>query len=83
MTDLVYIFSKLVDREGKILIPFVNDDVLEMTPEEEATYKDIDFSVDTFKESIGVNKVPHEEKAALLQHRWRYPTLSFHGKFAI
>lgn len=80
MTDLMHIFAKLVDDSGHILIPGINHTVDTMTLEEEATYNLIEFDPKVFQEDIGAYKLPHEDKARLLQHRWRYPSLSFHGR---
>jgi hypothetical protein len=49
MTDVVYILASLKDPTGKILIEGIMDDVLPVTPEEQALYKDIDFDVESFK----------------------------------
>jgi nonspecific dipeptidase len=49
MTDLVHILASLKEPTGKILIDGIMDDVLPVTPEEQALYRDIDFDVDSFK----------------------------------
>lgn len=43
MSDLIDIMGKLVDVNGKILIPGVNDAVAELTEEEKLLYGPIDF----------------------------------------
>jgi hypothetical protein len=45
MSDLVALFSTLVDEKGNILVPGVNDSVRELTPEEEALYANLDFDM--------------------------------------
>jgi hypothetical protein len=45
MSDLVALFSTLVDGKGNILIPGVNDSVRELTPEEEKLYENLDFDM--------------------------------------
>lgn len=82
MTDLVQLLASLVDsRDGKILVPGVSDDVKPVTPEEEALYDAIDFDLADFQQEnkIITGKLLHSDKKTLLQHRWRYPTLSLHG----
>jgi len=83
MVDLVHLMSSLVDSNGKILVEGVMDDVVEVTPEEEALYTDIDFDIEEFKKESGVKDISdallHDNKKDLLMARWRYPTLSLHG----
>ena len=45
MSDVVAMFSTLIDEKGNILIPGVNDSVRELTPEEEALYDGLDFDM--------------------------------------
>ncbi|KAK9500669.1 hypothetical protein O3M35_001893 [Rhynocoris fuscipes] len=80
MSDLVYLLNSLVDADGNILIPHINDDVLPVTDDELKRYKDIDFNVREYKEEIGTRELLHnEDKAAILMKRWRFPSLSIHG----
>ncbi|XP_063240927.1 cytosolic non-specific dipeptidase [Bacillus rossius redtenbacheri] len=80
MSDLIYLMNTLVDKDGKILVTGMYDDVEKLTPEEVSLYKDIEFDVEAYKKDIKCNKLPHgEDKIKLLQHRFRYPSLSLHG----
>lgn len=79
MSDLIHIMGTLVDVNGKILIPGINDAVANLTPEEEALYGPIDFDPEEYKNDIGVEKLIHSKKANVLMARWRYPSLSLHG----
>ena len=81
MTDLVQLMASLVDSQGTILVPGVSDDVKPVTPDEEALYDAIDFDLEDFKaeNKIVTGKLLYSDKKSLLQHRWRYPTLSLHG----
>lgn len=79
MTDLIHLMSQLVDRSGRILVPGIYDDVAPKLPGEDDLYEKISFDLDTFRESLGCNKLMHDTKTKLLQHRWRYPSLSLHG----
>lgn len=88
MIDLVHLFSKLVDQKGRILIPGVNELVKPMTEEEDKLYDNIDFDTDEYASDIGCERLLHDGenvdkltvKKLTLQHRWRYPSLSIHGK---
>ena len=81
MTDVIKLMSTLVDSSGKILVKGVMDEVKPVTAEEEALYETIDFDLDAFKKEVRPvgDKLLHDNKKALLMHRWRYPTLSLHG----
>jgi nonspecific dipeptidase len=43
MSDLVALFSTLIDEKGNIRVHGVNDSVKTLTPEEEALYDNLDF----------------------------------------
>ncbi|KAH0947724.1 hypothetical protein HN011_009282 [Eciton burchellii] len=80
MADLIYLMNSLVDVNGKILVDDIYNSVAEITNAELATYKDIEFDVDEFRQTVGTSKLPHrEDKTQLLMHRWRQPSLSLHG----
>ncbi|UXI19188.1 hypothetical protein NH340_JMT05131 [Sarcoptes scabiei] len=80
MTDLVKIFSSLVDSHGKILIDGIMDDVRPFTEDEISLYEKIDFCCEEFRNDIGTNcLIHHQDKIKTLAHRWRFPSLSIHG----
>lgn len=79
MTDLVQVMASLVDRDGKILVPGVQDHVAPMTEEEKSLYKDISFTMDNLYESLGSQTSIYPDKESTLMGRWRYPSLSLHG----
>lgn len=83
MTDVIKLMGTLVDCSGKILVNGVMDDVKPVTAEEEALYESIEFDLEAYKEESKVksvsNKLLHDDKKSLLQHRWRFPTCSLHG----
>lgn len=79
MTDLVRILSKLVDTNGKILIPGLSDLVAPLSDEENALYCDIAFNMENLYESLGSQTSIHNDKEKTLMARWRYPSLSIHG----
>lgn len=79
MTDLVQVLSKLVDSNGKILVPGIDEMIAPLTATEDALYDDIDFSVDELHAACGSTTGLHDNKKDILKHRWRYPSLSIHG----
>ena len=84
MIDLCHLLSKLVDSKGRILIPGINELVKPITEEECNLYDEIDFDPSDFAKDIGTDRLIHHGdrvKHLTLQHRWRYPSLSIHGKY--
>ncbi|KAA1470627.1 CNDP dipeptidase [Dentipellis sp. KUC8613] len=79
MTDLIAIMSKLVDPSGKILIPGVDEMVPGPTPEEQAIYEKLDYSIADVEDSAGGKVALSADKAAVLMGRMRSPSLSLHG----
>jgi Cys-Gly metallodipeptidase DUG1 len=79
MTDLVNIMSRLVQPDGKILIPGIMDDVAPLTEDEEGKYNGLEFKLSEFQAAVGsTNNIFDDEKRTLMG-RWRYPSLSLHG----
>jgi cytosolic nonspecific dipeptidase len=79
MIDCVHLLSSLVDRNGRIQVPGVYDQVRPLTEEENKLYESIDFDIEDFRNDVGCESLLHSDKTNLLQHRWRHPSLSIHG----
>merc|ERR1711977_154407 len=79
MTDLARIMASLVDVNGKILIPGLDDLVAPLTDDEKSLYGDIAFTMDNLYESLGSKTGIFDNKERTLMGRWRYPSLSLHG----
>lgn len=79
MTDLVRVLGTLVDTNGKIVIPGINEMVAPVTKEEKETYGGISYTMENLHESLGSKTTIHEDKESTLMARWRYPSLSVHG----
>ncbi|KAL1517409.1 hypothetical protein ABEB36_001176 [Hypothenemus hampei] len=80
MTDLIYLMNSLVDKNGKVLVEGLYDDVAPLLDNEQEIYERIDFDVNEYKADIKCQKLLHDEvKEKILMHRWRYPSLSLHG----
>lgn len=80
MNDLVWILSRLIDLKGNIQIVGLNELVAPLTDEELKLYDNIDFDLDSFRKDIDVEKLTVEDKKQVLMNRWRYPSLSIHGR---
>lgn len=79
MTDLINVMSTLVNNKGRILIPGIYDQVAPVTPEEEALYADIAFTMQDLYNGIGSKTAIFEDTKSTLMARWRNPSLSLHG----
>ena len=79
MTDLVRVLGTLVDTNGKIQIPGLQEMVAPVTEEEKSLYSGISYTLDNLYESLGSKTGIFEDKENTLMARWRYPSLSVHG----
>lgn len=61
MPDLIYLLNTLVDVNGKILIDGIYDNVDKILEKELESYKTIEFDIAEFRDSIGINKLVHNE----------------------
>lgn len=76
MIDLVKLLSSLQDASGRF--DWLSGGVRPLSAAEEATYAGIDFDAAEFAAECG-NGLRSRDKAAVLQARWRFPSLSIHG----
>ncbi|KAF8639234.1 hypothetical protein AX17_001719 [Amanita inopinata Kibby_2008] len=79
MTDLVLLMSKLVDCNGRILIPGVEEMVAAADEQEKAIYHKLDYSIQDVEEAAGAQVTISSEKVEVLMGRMRLPSLSLHG----
>jgi Cys-Gly metallodipeptidase DUG1 len=79
MTDLTRVMASLVDVNGKILIPGLDELVAPLTDDEKSLYGNIAFTMDNLYESLGSTTGLFPDKESTLMGRWRYPSLSLHG----
>lgn len=79
MTDLTHLMASLVNHQGRIMVDGIYNTVAKLTDEEEKLYDPIDFNMEDYRQDIGHQRLIHDKKAHVLQHRWRHPSLSLHG----
>lgn len=75
LDDLIYLISQLTDKEGNVLIPEFYDNVRILTEEEKEIYKNMEFNIEQYKETLGVTKLKTENKLELLIKKWCQPSL--------
>jgi hypothetical protein len=69
MTDLVHLMSKLVDSQGKILIPGIMDSVAPLTAEEKARYENLDFNITEFQAGLRSKNNIFDDEESIFLHR--------------
>lgn len=80
MADLMYLLDSLVDKDGRILIDGIYENVAPLHENEQKMYENISFDVNEYRNDIGSNRLAQDEqKVPLLMANWRYPCLSIHG----
>jgi cytosolic nonspecific dipeptidase len=79
MQDMVKLLATLNDNDGRIAIPGIYDAVRKVTPEEDESYKAIDFDPEVFRAEVGASALRFSDKESVLKARWRFPTCSIHG----
>lgn len=79
MVDLVALLGTLVGGDGQIAIPGVMEAVAPLTEQEKERYSAIDFDVEGFRRTAGVDRLMPQHAQDVLMARWRYPSLSIHG----
>lgn len=72
MPDLIYLMNTLVDVNGKILIDGIYDDVAPIIEKETESYKTIEFDVNEFRNSVGANKLAHNEDKVSIYNLIKY-----------
>ncbi|KAJ7035849.1 hypothetical protein C8F04DRAFT_1096925 [Mycena alexandri] len=79
MTDLISLMSRLVDAQGNILVPGVDDMVGVADVEEREIYEKLDYSIADVEGAAGGKIALSEDKTTVLMGRMRLPSLSLHG----
>eukprot|EP01134_Creolimax_fragrantissima_P007853 CFRG7853T1 len=81
LVDLTAVLASLVDARGMVLAPGFYDKVRDVSPAEFALYDDIDFDLESYRQSLGVefSVNDHNSPTGILMSRWRNPALSITG----
>jgi Cys-Gly metallodipeptidase DUG1 len=79
MTDMMKLLGKLVESNGLITIPGVEEMVPPPTAEEREQYAKLDYKVDDLRADVGAAVELSECHTDLVMGRMRYPSLSIHG----
>lgn len=76
---LATMISKLIDKNGKILIPGFYQDVLKLSNEERKNFKTLKFSEKAYAKELGVKELFGEKGFTTLERTWARPTLDCNG----
>ncbi|KAF8839285.1 CNDP dipeptidase [Paxillus ammoniavirescens] len=79
MIDLVKLMSKLVDHNGNILVPGIEEMVPPPDEHELNLYTKMDYSLADVAEAAGASIALSDHKETVLMGRMRNPSLSLHG----
>ncbi|KAI9569343.1 CNDP dipeptidase [Boletus coccyginus] len=79
MTDLIKLMSKLVDPNGRILIPGIEAMVPPPDEQETKLYTKMDYSIADVAEAAGASIALSDHKETVIMGRMRNPSLSLHG----
>ena len=76
---LADMISKLHDKNGRISIPGLYDDVLKLTKKEKENFKKLKFSEKKFAKDLNVAELKGEKGYSTLERIWARPTLDCNG----
>ena len=77
---LIELLAKAKDKEGRLRIPGIYDDVREPAPEEIASWKSLGFSEQQFlSREVGSSRLTGEPDRTVLERVWSRPTMEVHG----
>lgn len=80
MAELIRMLDSLVDpASGKITIPGVLELVPPLSASERQSFEEVDFEVEDFRSSNGVEQLRQTGKVDVLEAMWRQPSLTLHG----
>ncbi|XP_046592015.1 cytosolic non-specific dipeptidase-like [Neodiprion lecontei] len=79
LQDLIYIVNHLVDKSGTLVIPGLDKDMAQVTPDEEKIYSQLKLNIDEYRKDSGIRKFSHDTSLSQsLMHAWRYPSFNLH-----
>jgi len=76
---LAVIISKLKDEDGKIQIPGIYDEVLELTDAEKEEFRKLPYDDEKYREALGAPALFGEKGYSTLERTWARPTLDVNG----
>ncbi|XP_033214200.1 cytosolic non-specific dipeptidase-like isoform X2 [Belonocnema kinseyi] len=80
LLDAVNVVESFLDKDEKIIIPKLMNDLASLLPKEKIFCNEIPFDVKKLKEEIGTQRLKHKEKnSRLVMHKTRLPSISVHN----
>jgi acetylornithine deacetylase/succinyl-diaminopimelate desuccinylase-like protein len=73
------IITKLMDKNGHVLIPGFYDDVLKISKKEKNEFSKLPFSEKNYAKELGVKELKGEKGFTTLERSWIRPTLDCNG----
>ncbi|MFW9854698.1 MAG: M20/M25/M40 family metallo-hydrolase [Candidatus Thorarchaeota archaeon] len=79
MSDLIMLFSRLIDADNKVLVDGFYDSVRPIDDTEQELYDNLEFSFTELLNSLGIDNHIGTDSKEMLMNIWRNPTLTIHG----
>ncbi len=77
---LAHIITKLMDENGRILIPGFFDDVVSPSDKELAAWRNLPFDEEEYRKTeVGSKQLVGEAGYSVLERTWARPSLDVHG----
>jgi acetylornithine deacetylase/succinyl-diaminopimelate desuccinylase-like protein len=76
---LAKIITKLINENGRILIPGFYDDVVKISKKEREEFKKLPFNEKSYAKKLGVRELKGEKGYTTLERSWIRPTLDCNG----
>jgi acetylornithine deacetylase/succinyl-diaminopimelate desuccinylase-like protein len=76
---LAQVLAQMKDKSGKVKIAGFYDDVRELTPEERAEWKKLDFDEKAYRKELAAPKLTGESGYTVLERVWGRPTFEVNG----
>ncbi|QDS97892.1 dipeptidase [Adhaeretor mobilis] len=77
--ELSKMLAGLVDEKGRIQVPGMYDDVVELSAEERKEFAGLPFDEAKFKAQLNVKDLAGEEGYSTIERRWARPSFDVHG----
>lgn len=76
INDLITLLGTLVDASGVVCVPGFYDDVRPLSDAERARFATVEFDLDEYRRTTGVQRFTTDAAVDVLESRWRKPSVS-------
>ena len=79
---LCWLITQLKDRYGRVTVPGFYDDVLDLTEDERAGFRELPFNEEEYRKDLDIRTTNGEIDYTTLERVWARPTLDINGMFS-